>query len=203
MNVFTGWEGLQSRFILQANCEICWGAYDPLGVHCFFCGKIFVSSQAPIFVYSSHGKHFQCTTKSLWNMDFLVWKLFSRYGLLSKLNICHHLLHLFWFVVCKVERNEYSFNSFVVWQKWISYNLCLQVNLQVQALHACSICGHSPSKDKPTEVEFHWCIWSTWTAFSFCVFIQLSTCLYLWNLGLSNIGMQIINFVKIYFWAYI
>ena len=90
----------------------------------------------------------------------------------------------------------------MVWQKWISYNLCLQVNLQVQALHACSICGHSPSKDKPTEVEFHWCTWSTWTAFSSCVFIWLSTCLYLWNLGISNIGMQIINFVKIYLWDY-
>ncbi|KAG2578452.1 hypothetical protein PVAP13_6NG213900 [Panicum virgatum] len=46
-----------------------------------------------------------------------------------KVKACHHLLHLFW-TRCKD-------------------------NLQVQALHACSICGHSR---KPTEVEFHWCI---------------------------------------------
>jgi hypothetical protein len=106
---FTGWEGLQPRFILQADCEIRGRTHDPLGIYCFICSAYFASFHFPTFCYCLHGAF--CVFNSrvyetwLYKSEIVPIYLLGA-GCYQSEGFCHHLLYLIW-KGCKVEIEEY------------------------------------------------------------------------------------------------
>ena len=127
-------------------------------------------------------------------MDFLVWKLFSRYGLLSKLK----LLSSFASPLLDVlqGRKKWIFLLTVLWYDRNESHIVCVCRLISKYRPSMPVLSVVIPRLKTNQLR-----WSFTGAFEvrerpfpLVFFIRLSTCLYMWNLGISNIGMQIISY---------